>query len=406
MRKNRGAEKSQVVDRPKKTAGVASKESLLSAKRAEEAAAALQTSQLPAELQQLSLNIFKNAFPDLSDDEPTKKTLQEVKQALFERDFARAFGKQEYLEAYAFRWSPSRALGYTNVLWDLRVHFKGTGLCGSERIENSADGEADEEYHVACLGGGAAEVVAIGGFLNHLRKSQSRGTQGKDENVKDEQVKDEQPLEKELEALTVSNEPPSERVNVLLIDSADWDEVAHKLSEGLITPPPLSKYANAAARAANTSLLPAGSLKTTFHQADLLDLEKGLLTAMLGQRPLLVTLLFTLNELYTASISKTTAFLLKLTEVVQKGTMLLVVDSPGSYSEATLGKESKKYPMQWLMDMTLTGNGKQERGKEEEEVKWEKLVSDESRWFRLQESLKYPIPLENMRCQVHLFRRL
>jgi 25S rRNA (uracil2843-N3)-methyltransferase len=58
------------------------------------------------------------------------------------------------------------------------------------------------------------------------------------------------------------------------------------------------------------------------------------------------------------------------------------------------------------MDMTLTGNGKQERGKEEEEVKWEKLVSDESRWFRLQESLKYPIPLENMRCQVHLFRRL
>jgi len=84
--------------------------------------------------------------------------------------------------------------------------------------------------------------------------------------------------------------------------------------------------------------------------------------------------------------------------------MLLVVDSPGSYSETSIGKESKRYPMQWLLNHTLLETSKERGGKGD--VKWEKLVSDESRWFRLADDLKYPISLENMRYQVHLYRRL
>jgi 25S rRNA (uracil2843-N3)-methyltransferase len=125
----------------------------------------------------------------------------------------------------------------------------------------------------------------------------------------------------------------------------------------------------------------------------------------LGEQPLLITLLFTLNELYTSSITQTTAFLLKLTAATVQGTVLLVVDSPGSYSEATVGKDKKKYPMQWLMDRTLLGD--QGAAREERDApKWEKVMGDESRWFRMPEKLKYPISLENMRYQIHLFRRL
>ena len=73
------------------------------------------------------------------------------------------------------------------------------------------------------------------------------------------------------------------------------------------------------------------------------------------------------------------------------------MDSPGSYSEAAVGKEKKKYPMQWLLDHTLVEI-------ETPDYHWEKLESEESVWFRVPEELFYPIPLENMRYQLHLYR--
>ncbi|KAG9551002.1 hypothetical protein KCU79_g13535, partial [Aureobasidium melanogenum] len=86
------------------------------------------------------------------------------------------------------------------------------------------------------------------------------------------------------------------------------------------------------------------------------------------------------------------------------GSLLLVVDSPGSYSTVTLNGATQKYPMQWLLDHTLLSPKKNaEKGTP---VQWKKLVSDESRWFRLpDEDLKYPIDLENMRYQIHLYQR-
>ncbi|KAK6696965.1 hypothetical protein SNK05_013628 [Fusarium graminearum] len=109
-------------------------------------------------------------------------------------------------------------------------------------------------------------------------------------------------------------------------------------------------------------------------------------------------MLFTLNELYTtAGIGKTTKFLKNLGQVLAPDSLVLVVDSPGSYSEAALGKEKKKYPMQWLLDHTLIET-------ETPGYSWEKLQSDDSTWFRLSEDLSYPIALEDMRYQMHLYR--
>lgn len=363
--------------------------------------------QIPHEMQLQLLKIFKDALPTLSNNnlETTNKLLQEVKQALYERDFERAFGRQEYLEAYAFRWSPSRALCYASILIDLRDHLSETSLFRSSFPDEtpnlssaSEDGAGasghNSPFHAACLGGGAAEVVAFGGLVKHLLqydKPSVQETQG-------------QRMADAIDALSTSIQGAPMKKNFLFIDTAAWDNVVQKLTQGLMTPPLLSKYASASAKAANTALLPAGSFTTTFHQANLLDMEKEQLQKLLGQNPMLITLLFTLNELYTSSITKTTAFLLTLTAVVQQGTVLLVVDSPGSYSEAVVGKDAKKYPMQWLLDRTLLG--KQDERGEEDGAEWEKLVSDDSRWFRLLENLKYPISLENMRYQLHLFRRL
>ncbi|KAK6696966.1 hypothetical protein SNK05_013629 [Fusarium graminearum] len=75
------------------------------------------------EEQQRLLDIFSNAFnKTLSSDEFTT-TLQEIKQALFNREFATAFGREDYLEAYAARWSPTRALCYATVLLSIKRHL-------------------------------------------------------------------------------------------------------------------------------------------------------------------------------------------------------------------------------------------------------------------------------------------
>lgn len=359
-------------------------------------------SRVPTELQQQILNTYKYAFSGLSEGgaDALKPLLQEVKQALFERDFERAFGRKDYLEAYAFRWSPSRALCYISILVDLQDLLGDTQLFRS--ITNGrcvlrdepVDGDTvlsmhHPTFHVASLGGGAAEVVAFGGLVNYLTQISRTSL----------------PKTEESSATEAMELMPPGKIGILLLDTAAWGDVIHKLSSALTTPPPLSKYASASARAASTPLLPAGTLHAAFQRSNLLSMSASQLKDSLGHQPLLVTLLFTLNELYTASIAQTTALLLNLTAAAAQGTLLLVVDSPGSYSEATVGKDEKKYPMQWLMDRALLGDTGAARG-EEDGPEWEKLLADDSRWFRMPEELKYPISLENMRYQIHLFQRL
>ena len=66
--------------------------------------------------QQHILSIFRTAFSATLADDSLPSLLQSLKTALFNRDFGAAFGRAEYLDAYAARWSPTRALGYADVL--------------------------------------------------------------------------------------------------------------------------------------------------------------------------------------------------------------------------------------------------------------------------------------------------
>lgn len=358
------------------------------------------------DLQQVTLNIFKNSFPSvLEDGDKLGVLLQEVKAALFNREFEKAFGKEEYLEAYAARWSPTRALAYEGVLRDVAGHLKGLYVEGEEvedvQAEKVEGGEADEvegaekvegtekvtgvegesetqtpetktpetkkrptrKLRILSIGGGAAELVALAGFLGRGQSPSS----------------------------------PLTSAEILLLDSAPWSSAVDKLYGQLTIPPPIYKYASAAAKAANAPLVQPSRLTPTFAQHDVLSLSKEALSTLVGSTPALITLLFTLNELFSqAGIGATTKFLLDLTAVSPVGSVLLVVDSPGSYSETTVGKASKSYPMQWLMDKVLSSV--------EGERKWDKLESNDSNWYRLSDGLEYPIPLENMRYQMHVYR--
>lgn len=384
--------------------------------------ATIQYQLLPVELQQLILNIFRDTFPASQDFEGLKPTLQEINNALAQKDLAGAFGKQEYMDAYAVRWSPSRALAYANILaW----------IC-SERAEDDwinrliNGNEGNNPAKVVCFGGGAAEIVAFAGLLRHLRHEAT----GKPETQQSTQSKDvtSTTLESSSISETASPAPDSTSLDVNLVDVANWSSVISNLHTSLETPPTLSKYASTAARASNASYLIPRALQSNFTQTDILGSSTEDLRTLIGPDPTFLTLFFTLNDLYSTSIPKTSAFLLKLTNAAPKGSLLLIADSPGAYCSPTTPptatteqtetepEETKKYPMHRLMDYVLLEKKKATKKAEsadpassEDEVEavasWEKIVEEKNMLYKLEEGLRYPI-LENIRYQMHLFRRL
>ena len=309
---------------------------------------------LPIELQQTLLNVVANAFPLGGNQAELKTIIQEVKGHLYNRDFAIAFGKQDYLAAYTLRWSATRALAYASIF----VTFATELGWPCEAIQTGEEGIFNSR--ILCIGGGAgAEALALAAI-----------------------IKDRKLPGLQMEAL----------------DVADWSDCLQALRTSLTTPPPVFKFASESVRAANRSFLEPEQLVVSFKCKDILTQTQGQLKELMTGTKL-VTLMFTLNELFTTSIPRTTAFLLALTDAFEPGACLLVVDSPGSYSEVKLGKdgEAKKYPMKWLLDHTLLESAG--------EGKWEKKVGEDSKWFRLDSKLKYPIDLEDMRYQVHIYER-
>ena len=355
---------------------------------------------LPVDLEKRTLGIFRTTFPVSNDFEALKPILQRIKDALNCRDFDMAFGKDEYLEAYTIRWSPSRALGYAQLLaW---ICTQRAGDAYIKQLVGSVENEGPMK--AVCFGGGASEFMAFSGLLRHLRPSEAAGKP---------QTHNEE-IAEGLDALSISlPNTTSPLLQVNLIDSADWTSVLSKLDQGLKTPPTLSKYASAAVRAANASLLLPGIVEHSFTRGDVLRLTTEDLRAAFGTAPALLTLISILNELYTISMPQTTAFLRRLKDAAPKGSLLLVVDSPGAYSEvatanAKEGDEKRKYPMDLLLDYALLPERLNPNDSDEEQPEraWEKVINVPNVVHKLDDALEFPVSLENMKFQVHLYKRI
>lgn len=411
------------------------------------------THHVPAGFQQSILDVFTLAFPVASQVNAFAPILQEVKGHLYNRDFLAAFGKPEYLDVYASRWSAARALAYADIFMSSDRHLwfqpptspsmlshvdnvqplsdlnqdpgsltasRHLGLTedhtghtqshvddsskssGSVLINQTAptqlsqiSAKAEPYFKIACLGGGAgAELVALAATWRYLNSNHDMDSKS-----------------------TEHAQSPNPRLDILAIDVADWSEPVSKLSSAITTPPSLSKHASQTVRDTNRALIQPetdGIINISFKQQDVLDVTLSSLQSTLSDISL-VTIMFTLNELFTSSLSKTTTLLLNLTNSMNVGAHLVVVDSPGSYSEIKLGKSTsenrdsgtanavKKYPMKWLLDHTLlevVGKG--------EDTRWVKVEDEDSKWFRIDEKmdLKYSIELENCRYQIHAFRKV
>ncbi|KAI5295763.1 hypothetical protein KEM52_000301 [Ascosphaera acerosa] len=323
---------------------------------------------------------------------PLSELVQLVKAHLYHRDFEAAFtdADGELLRAYALRWSAGRALAYAGIF---------------SRVLRSTPGVGVGDQHAVCIGGGAgAELVGLMAAWAHLAAEVPRGDGGSDAMQQSLQDRHETSAGHELPLASLSlSRAPGHRHQLTLVDVADWSPVVEQLET-----------------VAKSAFASGGPVTIGFRRADVLGLSEQDLSALLRTPgpgiqtdAALVTLMFTLNELFSTSIPKATRFLLHLTEAMQPGDLLLIVDSPGSYSTVSLGatdakgsdetpKPQKTYPMRYLLDHTLLTIA---------EGRWECVASDPSRWFRRDASrLRYwvgdGVGLEDMRFQAHLYKRL
>jgi len=364
---------------------------------------------IPHELQQLLLDIFKDVFSSHFNDS-LPALIQEVKQHLYNRDFVNAFGKEALLEAYAIRWSPCRALAYADVL-NSSPHIlaaltsKTLGLnrksaspqrtpkIRSEEHELITEIDGVRKPKVVCIGGGAgAELLAFAGLLSCASAASDSDLAGK----------------------AFDPRGPGVGFDVTAVDIADWSRVLGLLYTGITIAPEFSKYASKVDQDTRRALVDPSNLRMNFLKQDVLKMDVSQLGPLLQDCDL-VTFMFTLNELYSTSMSATTNLLLTMTHLLEPGSLLLVVDSPGSYSTVSVGKDSgdgeaaaqRKYPMQWLLNHTLLEAAATASSKrDEKDQRWEIVEECESRWFRLPDGLRYPIDLEDMRYQYHLYRRI
>ena len=458
--------------------------------------------------QQAILDAFAGAYKAALTSSSRDARIQRIKDALYRRDFAEAFAKASWrgdcgeeiededkideeeessLDFYAARWSPTRALCYASVLEGMKDILVNQGLISTNIIGTDDESacptmftgeegspcdsknnspfpvmqrhrkchEQLRHLNILALGGTPAELAAAASFtasFNH-----------------DEAKRPHQYQDQESALLHTS---------VKLVDLAPWGPAIRKLETQLFDPDFLPLPSSPSTSSPATPSSPF--LAPTFHPVDIFSLPSACSLfpffspssspsvapaghSNKGQQeapsPTLITLLFTLNELYTSSggMSKPTHLFLSLSAIVPHGSLLLVIDSPGSYCEMAVGAsrntvtstsktkeaaaaasvaamvleddagtegnktesrndKTRKYPMHWLLDYILLrcvpdadADGPEEAGRGEKPrakklCKWEKLQTKESVWFRLDRTLKYPMKLEDMRYQMHLYR--
>lgn len=322
--------------------------------------------------QQELLCFFQRTFAELFSSPNLHQLLQGVKSHLYNRDYAAAFSTDENLRAYVVRWSPGRALCYRDVFLSSQIR----------------DVWKDGDGGVVCIGGGAgAEIAAAAAAIRALRKEQIPATDK--DIVTKEAEREESKADEEASASASSNgkareqESPQSLLRMSVIDIADWAPTLSALNTSI----------------QRSFLRSTEFLLASFHQADILGVPPSMLPSLIPRSTRLITMMFVTNELYTQSRGTTTKLLLSLAALVDPGCLLLILESAGSYSTVKIG--DRTFPMGFLLDRTLLG----EDNGEEMSGDWEKLRGEESCWFRLQEGLRYPLVVENMRYFVRVFRK-
>lgn len=241
--------------------------------------------------------------------------IQNVKSALYDRQYELAFSTDVNCRAYCARWVPSRALMYRRLLSQLDLF--------------STQEDIGEIKWVLLGGGPGSELLALSSLMS-----------------------------------TRAAEPQA--LHTLTIDSADWS-------------PCYEDYANfftpKLGRENWTAELQQLDILKPEHQAQLFDSLKG----TEPRPRLFFTLFFTLHELLLASRASTIAFLRQLTDSTKTGDRLFVVESAslGTVKLGT-GDTQREYSLTWLLKHLMASEWTFDEDEMCMDSQWFRLPVDEA----------------------------
>ncbi len=301
--------------------------------------------------------------------------IQHIKSLLYDKKFLEVFENEDLLAAYGARWVPSRALAFREIFEDVdlvrrRLVIKGKGKAADEE---------ERRQVVVCLGGGAgSELLAIAGLLGEINRTAG---------LLPEQTK-------------VESAP----VEVHMLDIGPYGSLVDTFGNGIRQELPL---------------LTPERMSILFSQTDILASQAGAtkpdgfeisLSSSSPDKPPIITLLFTITELFVQSKAKTILFLRRLTDLAPVGTLFLVVDSANEEASAVqVGSQGRAFGLASILDGLLCSDIVQKNGDDVVRRKdWRCVEKVDTRWFRLREGLQefYPIKLENTRYWLRLYKKM
>ncbi|KAG2228018.1 hypothetical protein INT45_012042 [Circinella minor] len=163
-----------------------------------------------------------------------------------------------------------------------------------------------------------------------------------------------------------------QRINLVMQDIGEWAQVLETFES----------------TARNSWKLTKDQLTCEYFQGDILDPMKREERAQKIADANLITFMFVMNELF---VNKAAAMELiqALVGNMKKGAHLLVVESAGSFSHLKVG--NKTYMVHMLLDAVKD---------------LQPIISDDSRWYRYPETVRYPIDVQNMRYFIRLYKKI
>lgn len=206
--------------------------------------------------------------------------------------------------------------------------------------ESQRRGRCGQATRALCIGGGAgSEILALASLTQELSESKTQ-------------------------------------LQVTSVDSADWGVILDEMGELIKT----------------RWKVDSETFENTFKHENILDTYESL---PFSQQHI-ITCLFTTNELFAGSRVKTMALLGHLSKVCESGTLLVIAESTGTYSEIQMGANT--YPLELVLDMTLAGKNKA----------WTVAKREQSLWYRVPEAskAKYGLQIENTHMLVRVYRKV
>jgi 25S rRNA (uracil2843-N3)-methyltransferase len=353
------------------------------------------------------LTVLRWALLDTLNSDEFPALVQRAKGLLFERKWLELFTDPALLDAYAGRWVPSRALCFRDLMAgirDVRRVFTDEAAgaldgeaSGDEEVEPAEEdtqepagedaqptGEApsaavpagpQERTHILSLGGGAgSELLAVAALASRGGRIRWTG------------------VDVGAWGGVISRIEAAARDRWQLDAAFTFIEGDLLAAPGLPTPD--------ASPTAEAFAPPPPSPPLTPHPAFTAPAFAAIPALARVPAPDITTLFFTLTELLSQNRARTVALLRAVTAATPRGGLLLVADSASDIAEFPLGKDGRTWPVYMVLDAIVGAISKAGA-----DGGWEKVRSEDSRWFRLGAE-RWPCKLENARYWLRVYRRV